>query len=46
MQNSLCNWDLAFAARGVMPGAPWLLELATIVAYTQTQTRDMGVLNN
>ena len=45
MQNSLCNWELACAARGVMPGAPRLLELATIAAHSQTQTRDMGVLN-
>ncbi len=45
MQNSLCNWALACAARGVMPGAPRLLELATIAAHTQTQNRDMGVQN-
>ncbi len=40
-----CNWGLACAARGVMPGAPRLLELATIAAHSQTKTRDMGVLN-
>jgi hypothetical protein len=45
MQNSLCNWDLACAARGVMPSAPRLLELATIAAHSQSKTRDMGVLN-
>jgi len=45
MQNSLCNWDLACAARGVMPSAPRLLELATIAAHSQSKTRDMGVLD-
>ena len=45
MQNSLCNWAIACAARRVMASAPLLLELATIAAHTQTQNRDMGVQN-
>ena len=45
MQNSLCNWASACAARRVMPSAPRLLELATIAAHTQTQNSDMGVQN-
>jgi hypothetical protein len=45
MQNSLCNWDLACAAREGMGGAPRLLQLATIAAHTQAQNRDMGVQN-
>jgi hypothetical protein len=46
MQNSLCNWTFACAARRVVPGEPRLLQLATIAAHTQTQNRDMGVQNN
>jgi hypothetical protein len=46
MQNSLCNWTCACAARRVVPGEPRLLQLAAIAAHTQTQNRDMGVQNN